>query len=78
MAIGSAWDWLQSMIVHDLAFPTATAKLYNIQIKERLVGNSHSNEYIQGYIQMGERTDSYNCTNGLCSSNSGLLLAVWK
>ena len=41
MAIGSGRDFLQSMIVHDLAYPTAIAKLYNLENKnKRLVGNS--------------------------------------
>ena len=41
MAIGSGRDFLQSMIVHDLAYPTAIAKLYNLKNKnKRLVGNS--------------------------------------
>ena len=34
MAIGSGKDFLQLMIVHDLAYPTATAKLYSLQIKK--------------------------------------------
>ena len=29
-----------------------------------------------GFIQIGERADSFNCANGLCSSSSGLLLVV--
>ena len=41
MTIGSGRDFLQSMIVHDLAYPTAIAKLYNLKNKnKRLVGNS--------------------------------------
>ena len=42
LALGPARDILQSVVIHDLVYPTAKTKLYIFQLKKILVGNSLS------------------------------------